>query len=53
MKDELYKMMNDQRISDIEAIAIKHQLTQRGWKAVKLLIEELEEKYNLSDEMRK
>ena len=50
MKDELYEMMNDKRISDIEAIAIKHQLTQRGWKAVKLLIEELQTKYNLNDE---
>ena len=50
MKDELYKMINDSLIGDIERIAIKHQLTKRGWKAVKLLIEELQEKYNLSDE---
>jgi len=43
-------MTNDKRINDIEAIAIKHQLTQRGWKDVKLLMKELKEKYNLSDE---
>ena len=50
MKDELYKMMNDKRISDIEAIAIKHPLKRRGWKDVKLLMNELQEKYNLNDE---
>ena len=50
MKDELYKMMNDKRISDIEAITIKHPLKRRCWKDVKLLMEELQEKYNLNDE---
>jgi len=50
MSDELYEMMNDQRISEIEAIAIRHPLKRRGWKAVKLLMEELKEKYDLSQE---
>ena len=50
MKDELYEMMNDKRISEIEAIAIRHPLKIRGWKAVELLMEELKEKYNLSQE---
>ena len=50
MTNELYKMTNDIRISDVEVIAIKHQLTKRGWKDVKLLMKELKEKYNLSDE---
>jgi len=50
MKDELYKMMNDKMIDDIERIVIKNLLKERGMKAVKLLIEELQTKYNLSQE---
>jgi hypothetical protein len=42
--------MNDQRISEIEAIAIRHPLKRRGWKDVKILMEELKEKYNISQE---
>ena len=50
MTNELYEMMNDQRISEIEAIAIRHPLKRRGWKDVKILMEELKEKYNISQE---
>ena len=50
MKNELYEMINDRMISDIERIAIKHPLKRRGWKDVKLLMQELKEKYNLNDE---
>ena len=50
MKDELYKMINDSLIGDIERIVIKNLLKERGMKAVKLLIEELQTKYNLSQE---
>ena len=46
MSDELYEMINDRMISDIERIAIKHPLKRRGWKDVKLLMQELKEKYN-------
>ena len=50
MTNKLYEMMNDQRISEIEAIAIRHPLKRRGWKDVKILMEELKEKYNISQE---
>ena len=50
MKDELYKIMNDKMIDDIERIVIKNLLKERGMKDVKLLIEELQTKYNLSQE---
>jgi hypothetical protein len=50
MKNELYEMMNDKMISDIERIAAKNLLKERGMKDVKILIEELQTKYNLSQE---
>ena len=50
MKNELYEKMNDKMISDIERIAAKNLLKERGMKDVKILIEELQTKYNLSQE---
>ena len=50
MKNELYEMMNDKMISDIERIAAKNLLKERGMKDVKILMEELQNKYDLSNE---
>ena len=50
MTNELYEMMNDKMISDIEAIATRYFLQERGMKDVKILMEELQNKYDLSNE---